>query len=431
MTPEEIKALNEERELLREEAKAIHERSKKSGLTAEDKAAFDKAIARAEEIAEIISRETKLAEIEAEQKKSVTPPAKARLEVKGGHEREDDAPGEGGRFLRSVYEAAHGDSTGITRVMNKRAAAGQAESPPSAGGFLVDKPLVDKIVNISLETGLLQPKCQSMPITVGNGVKFPIVDTSSEADASRPFRAYWLEEAGTITNSHPQYKQATIELKTVGILCHATMQLLEDAPFAEAFISQGAGREFGYAIDKAIYRGSGAGAPLGILNAPCLVEQAAEGAQLADTILAENIVKMKMRCIPGYNYVALYSLNMLDQLLFLVHPTANTPLWLPAGNSLVNKENDTILGMPAFAFHQCSALGDKGDIMFAAMDQYLLAKKGDVRADTSIHVYFDTAQSSFRFLMRLDGMPLLPKAITPEICTGTTLSHFVTLAARA
>lgn len=429
-TAEEIKTLSEERERKLEEAGAILERGKKSAMSAEDKAAFKTATERAAEIKDLIEADNLLATANAEMKMSVNPPAKATL-IRGGHEREDDAPGGFGRFLRAVYHAANGNTADITREMNKRAAAGQNETQPSAGGFLVDKPMVDKIVNISLATGMLQPRCQTMPITVGNGIKFPVVDTASEADASRPFRAYWLEEAGTITAKSPVYKQATVELKTLGILCHATMQLLEDAPFAEAFITAGAGREFGYAIDKAIYRGSGAGAPLGILNAPCLVTQAAEAAQLADTILAENIVKMKMRCIPGYNYIALYSLNMLDALTFLVHPTANTPLWLPAGSSLVNKENETILGMPAYPFAHCSTIGDVGDIAFVAMDQYLLAKKGDVRSDTSIHVYFDTAQSSFRFLMRLDGQPLLPKAITPEQCTGTTLSHFVTLAARA
>jgi len=428
-TSEELKALSDEREKLLEEAGAIHERGKKTTMTDEDKAGFKKAMARAAEIKDLIENDNLLAKAVAEQKASVTPPARAN--IRGGNAREDEAPGAFGRFLKAVKFAAEGDNSLITREMNKRAAAGGAEIPPSSGGFLVDKPTTDKIVNIALASGILPPKCQSMPVTVGNGLKFPIVDTSSEADASRPFRAYWVEEAGTITESYPKYKQATVDLKTLAILCPATMQLLEDAPFAEAFITAGAGREFGYALDKAIMRGSGAGAPLGILNAPCLVTQDAEAAQLADTILAENIVKMKMRCLPGYSYIALYGLNMLDQLTFLVHPTANTPLWLPAGSSLVNKENETIMGMPAFPFAQCSALGDKGDIVFAAMDQYLLAKKGDVRADTSIHAYWSTAQTSFRFIMRIDGMPLLPKAVTPEICTGTTLSHFVTLAARA
>ena len=430
-TADEIKALSEERERLLDEAGAIHERAKKTGMTDEDRAAFKKATNRCAEIKDLIENDNLLASVKADQEASVTRAAKAVPRATGGHDREDDAPGGFGRFLKAVKFAAEGDSSLITREMNKRAAAGGAEIPPSAGGFLVDKPTTDKIVNIALASGILPPKCQSMPVTVGNGLKFPIVDTSSEADASRPFRAYWVEEAGTITESYPKYKQATVDLKTLAILCPATMQLLEDAPFAEAFITAGAGREFGYALDKAIMRGSGAGAPLGILNAPCLVTQAAEAAQLADTILAENIVKMAKRRVPNEQYYCVYNPDMLDQLTFLVHPTANTPLWLPAGSSLVNKENETILGMPAYPFAQCSALGDAGDIVFAAMDQYLLAKKGDVRADTSIHAYWSTAQTSFRFIMRIDGMPLLPKAVTPEICTGTTLSHFVTLAARA
>jgi HK97 family phage major capsid protein len=48
-------------------------------------------------------------------------------------------------------------------------------------------------------------------------------------------------------------------------------------------------------LDDAIINGTGAGMPLGVLNAGCLVSVTKESGQKADTIVAENAVKMYHR----------------------------------------------------------------------------------------------------------------------------------------
>ena len=48
----------------------------------------------------------------------------------------------------------------------------------------------------------------------------------------------------------------------------------------------------------------------------------------------------------------------------------------------------------------------------------------------SIHVKFDTDESTFRFVMRIDGQPERASALTPYKGSNTT-SHFVTLQTRA
>jgi HK97 family phage major capsid protein len=102
---------------------------------------------------------------------------------------------------------------------------------------------------------------------------------------------------------------------------------------------------------------------------------------------------------------------------------------MPAGG-LSQSPYNTILGRPVIPIEQCATLGTVGDIIFADLRGYVLATKGGIQADMSIHVKFVYDESVFRFVMRLDGQPLRESALTPYK-GSSTLSHFVALATRA
>jgi HK97 family phage major capsid protein len=78
-------------------------------------------------------------------------------------------------------------------------------------------------------------------------------------------------------------------------------------------------------------------------------------------------------------------------------------------------------------------LGDKGDIILADLaGGYILAEKGGISSDMSIHVKFIYDESVFRFVLRVDGQPVRASSVTPFKGGATsTLSHFVTLNERA
>ena len=81
---------------------------------------------------------------------------------------------------------------------------------------------------------------------------------------------------------------------------------------------------------------------------------------------------------------------------------------------------------------QCATLGDLGDIILGDFPNgYILADKGGIKTDVSIHVQFIYDESVFRFVLRIDGQPALASAITPyKGGAAFNQSHFVTLAAR-
>ncbi|MGE0724808.1 MAG: phage major capsid protein, partial [Alphaproteobacteria bacterium] len=79
----------------------------------------------------------------------------------------------------------------------------------------------------------------------------------------------------------------------------------------------------------------------------------------------------------------------------------------------------------------CSTLGDKGDLIFADLSQYMTLTKGQqIRTDVSMHLYFDQGLQAFRFTFRVNGQPWWGSSITPQF-GNQTRSCFVTLDERA
>jgi len=195
-------------------------------------------------------------------------------------------------------------------------------------------------------------------------------------------------------------------------------------------------KELAFKVDDALVRGTGAGQPLGILNAGCLVSVAKEAGQGAATVLAENIMKMRSRLFASsrQNSVWLINQNVEPQLhsMSLAVGTGGVPVYMPAGG-LSNLPFDTLYGRPVLPIEQCATLGTAGDIILADFSNgYILAEKGGIQADMSIHVQFLYDESVFRFVMRVDGQPVRATALTPyKGGASDTQSHFVALATRA
>ena len=68
--------------------------------------------------------------------------------------------------------------------------------------------------------------------------------------------------------------------------------------------------------------------------------------------------------------------------------------------------------------------------MLADLSEYLWISKGGMKSDISIHVYFTSNQTLFRFVQAANGMPKVDSATT--LFEGTeTVSPYVYIAERA
>lgn len=341
-----------------------------------------------------------------------------------------------GQQMMAIKEACRQGGQIDPRLF-RAAASGLNETVPSEGGFLVQQDFTNDLLQDLMTTGILASRCRSQQISaVSNSIKINGVDETSRASTRfGGISGYWADEAEEKTKSKPKFRKIELNLHKLIGLCYATDELLADAAALESFIRAAFPSEFGFLVDDSIINGTGAGQPLGILNAGCLVQVAKETGQKADTVVAENVIKMYSRLFAASRANAIWLINqMIEPQLFtmsLAVGTGGVPIYMPAGG-LSGQPYGTLFGRPVIPIEQCAALGDLGDILFANMNGYILAQKGGIQSDVSIHVRFIYDESVFRFVLRIDGQPVRASALTPYKGGATaTQSDFIALAERA
>lgn len=347
-----------------------------------------------------------------------------------------------GDFLSAVIRAGMpgGELDPRLARMQKRA-TGLGEMVPSEGGFLVDTDTEKDILKRAYETGQVAKLCRQIQISSGsNSVKINAVDEISRATGSRwgGVRGYWLQEAGEKTASKPKFRQMELTLKKLIGLCYLTDELLQDVTAMESIVRQAFAEEIAFMLDDSIINGGGAGTPLGIMNAACKITVTKETNQTAATINPHNLSKMWGRLWGKSKKNAVWLVNQdVTQALMTLQlqdsyagsPTFGVPVFLPGG-AVKDAPWGTIFGRPVIECESCQTLGTEGDIILADLSEYILAVKGPLQVDTSIHVRFVYDESAIRFVYRADGQPAWNAALTP-FKGSNTVSPFITLQTRS
>jgi len=433
----ELEKMRAERKELREQARRIVAVAddEKRELTVEEHRAFEDTMTRHDQLDARVAREERLQAAETEANRSYRAPTKPEVGTP------DMIPGQPQRFrsfgeqLQAVIRAGQPGGQ-VDPRLNLRAVLGMSEGSPSDGGFLVQTDFATELLTRVYSNGALAQRCNRKQITNGaNSMKINAIAETSRADGSRwgGVRAYWTAEGGDKTNATPAFRQIELNLKKLTGLAYVTDELLEDAGMLGQILTAAFTDEFAFKLDDAIMRGTGAGQPLGILAAPCLVTESAEGGQPADTIVTENVMKMYSRLWAGSlrNAVWLINQSCWPQLMTLSLDvgTGGQALFAPGGN-IAGAPFGTLLGLPLVPTEVTDTIGDLGDIVLADLSQYILADKGGIQSAISVHYRFINDESVFRFVYRVDGLPWWQSALTPYN-TAPTQSPFVALAARA
>jgi HK97 family phage major capsid protein len=270
-------------------------------------------------------------------------------------------------------------------------------------------------------------------ISSSNTFVYPI-DETTPWQTTGGIQAYWTGEGGVKTPSRPLIDQGSLRLNKLTALVPVTDELLEDAPGLDGYLRRKAPEKIGFKVNLAIIQGTGVGQPLGILNSPALITVAADSGQVADTVTFGNIVSMWSRLAPGSRARAVWIANadVEPQLMRLIMPggTQPVPIYMPPGG-LSAAPYASLLGRPIITTEAANVVGDVGDLILADLSQYLTVRRTNgVRADTSIHLYFDQDITTFRFVLRCGGAPWWGAAIDRRDGSNT-LSPFVAIAARS
>jgi len=340
-----------------------------------------------------------------------------------------------GNFMMAVKNAANGRN--IDERLIKNTSGNMQSNIPDEGGFAIDSEFKGQLISEMIQTGIMVSQCTKDPVGEGkNGASWYDFDETSRATGSRMggLRGYWGDEASSFTLSKPKLRklELTLDKKLMG-LALPTYEMMQDASFMGSKMYGWFKEEFSWLLDEAVYSGPGGGRPLGVLNADVTVEVAKEDGQEDDTITFENILKMYSRMMVSSMRNAKWYINQfaLPQLatMGIVIGAGGVPVYLPA-SGVAGAPFGTLMGLPVQPIEQASKLGDKGDIVLGDFSKYQLIDKGDVKADSSIHVYFSTGEEAFRFIYRVDGRPMKDSSVTAADGSGNTISPFVTLADR-
>lgn len=306
----------------------------------------------------------------------------------------------------------------------------------SEGGFLVQTDFAAGILKDVFETGVIASRCGSITISSGaNATTINGIDETSRATGSRygGVQGYWLGEAAEKTASKPKFRQIELKLKKLAALVYATDEVLADASQLEGIIREACVSELQFLLDDAILNGNGTTEPVGILGSSAIVKVSDAGSQ-GKTVIAANVIEMWSRIFARSRPNAVWLINqeVEPQLMDMkIEGSAGGvyPVYLPPGG-LSGAQYGTLFGRPVIAVEQCSALGTAGDIILGDFTNgYILARKGDIASDMSIHVRFVFDESVFRFVLRVDGQPVRSAVLTPYKGAATQ-AHFVTIETR-
>jgi HK97 family phage major capsid protein len=342
------------------------------------------------------------------------------------HEVRGCSPSNPSEFIRKAYDSE----------VVRKAATGMGELVGSDGGFLVPPQFSSTILERMYRSDDLLARTDQYT-TGSNVMVFPRNAETSRATGSRwgGARAYWVEEGSTITPSSPTFGRATLKLNKLACLVRMTEELIQDSSNSMPnYATRVFAMEIGFAAGNAIFRGTGAGQPLGILNSPCVVQVTKETGQAAATIVPQNIAKMWARRFalgPTGNYVWLINQDVGPQLflLSLAIGTAGMVVYMPPGG-LSSAPFATLMGAPIIQIEYASTLGTVGDIVLADLSQVIsLTKPGGLVSSQSIHIYFVTDEEAYKTTFRLDAQPWQSAALTPFQGTNTQ-APFITLQTR-
>jgi HK97 family phage major capsid protein len=419
--------------------------------TPELRAEAQQKMAQAEELEEMIAEEEKIKKLQSrnlETTNSKTPASSSNatttIEI-------PDNPVYRSRFplgeqLRDIYtiqtngenaaEARNRWESMVKREEHRAAGVGMVEAVGQDGGLLLQGETSVDLMTKGFNNSQVLRRTSSRT-TMSQFVDIIEVDEDSMAEGSRQggIRVYTDKELALITSSKTKFRKLRIEPKRLTGLYHASLEILRDVPMLEGEMSAMFTKEFARKKQYQCIRGTGSGEALGILNSDAIVTVAKETGQSAGTIVRNNLTKMMSRVYFDNMPAIAWFINQ-DTLPELTKLTVDVGTGGNATNDFImradpaNGSLGTLFGFPVIPLEQCSTLGTVGDIFIADFSEYITADKGGIDAASSIHVKFEYAQSTFRFLHWFDGQPRWRTALTPENGTNT-VAPTVVLATRA
>lgn len=336
-------------------------------------------------------------------------------------------------FLNDVITKGRGGRVANEDGLRFLAAAGSDEQSTFAdpyGGFLVPEAFTPSLFMLEPEVDPMEGATTRIPMSAPTVRINARVDKNHATSVSGGLTVSRRAEADTAGSSRMEFEQINLQATSLFGVSYATEEILTDSPISfAALLDAGFRDQFAFHLIGERLNGTGVGEYMGINSSPALVSINKETGQAADTIVYENIIKMRARSWMYSRAIWMANHDTLPQLMLLNQSvgTGGMPVWQPSARE---DHPDTLLGRPLFFTEHCETLGDAGDILLLTLSEYLEGIYQPLQSAESIHVRFLNHERTFKFWVRNAGAPWWRAALTPRK-SSDTLSPFVRLAARA
>ena len=295
----------------------------------------------------------------------------------------------------------------------------------TAGGYLVPEEFASSVLGFAVEGSQIYQRVAKVPVAVESG-HWPALDYSGAVTAgagqsqlSAGVGSVTTSENSALTEDQPAFRDLEWRLNKIGGYTEVSNELIADSPQSiEALLSQLFAVSIANKNERNILRGSGAGEPLGILNAACTV---------AVTTAADNTFG-EADALAMFSRFKRFS---MQQPVWIMHPGVIPDLngFTASNVDMVdwrgNGVNPTLLGYPIL-FSEHMPQDDNDDVILADLGAYLWFQKGALEIAYSEHASFTSDKGTWRYTQRNDGMPWLNAAITLADPQGSfTVSPFL------
>lgn len=333
-----------------------------------------------------------------------------------------------GDFLLAVRR---GDQKRLATVYKARREDGDMKDLTGtagvSGGYLVPTEHLTPLLRLAEMQSPVYSRVQKIPVSRDAG-EWPALDQYMAVTAGAGNTAYAAGVAATtkasgatLDETEPKFANIEWRIHKLGGYTEVHNELIADSPESiEALLRSLFGIAIASKNERNILRGSGAGEPLGILNAP-----AAIGISPAtnNAFSYADALNMKARFkAAGGNPV------------WLIHPGVWPDIGVfetsqGGGVWMANQQAgmpSTLLGYPILESEHLPQDDNAGNVILADLNAYLMFERQQLSVAFSEHAAFTADKGTWRFTVRNDGQPWLKSAITLADPQGSyTVSPFV------
>lgn len=317
---------------------------------------------------------------------------------------------------------------GLTPALEKsqRSILGMNTQTGADGGYAIQVDFANRIMDSMVQQSEILNRIDRYQVSANaNEVYVTMVNETTTANVFGGIQCYVVEEGAQIPTTKPALKQIRLGLKKLAALAYVTDEQMRDSTFTGALLERGFALAMARQREKEIITN--------VIANPGTTVIAKESGQSADTVVGKNFLKMRNALISTSRRNAIWTMHpdVSAELPEMYLSGAHTDkfIYMPE-NGISVQGYDRLFGREIIESDFCSALGDKGDVLYWNPFEYLEVFKGGIETATSIHVAFDTAQMAFRAISYVNGMCKYDQGIT-LVNSTTQRASYVTLADRA